>query len=97
MIEEKMPEELPEVVDKQMAIFDFMSFARQVPVKKSKFSDPKFSDLCNHIWTNIQVLAEDCECIDIIFHLYHQMSIKGNEWNRRGKQAGILTDVSHDD
>ena len=44
-----MPEELPEVVDKQMAIFDFMSFARQVPVKKSKFSDPKFSDLCNHI------------------------------------------------
>ena len=31
-----MPEELPEAVDKRMAIFDYIGFARQVPVKKSK-------------------------------------------------------------
>ena len=47
MIKEKMPEELPEAVDKRMAIFDSVGFARQVPAKKSKLK--KFSDLCNHL------------------------------------------------
>ena len=38
MIKEKIPEELPEDVYKQITIFDFMSSACQVPVKKSKFN-----------------------------------------------------------
>ena len=86
-----MPEELPEAVDKRMAIFDSVGFARQVPAKKSKLK--KFSDLCNHLQKSFQGLAEYCERIDTVFDLYHEKSIKGNERNRRGKQAGILTDV----
>ena len=42
-------------------------------------------------------LAKDCERIDILFDLYHQKSIKENKQNCKGKQAGILTYVSHDD
>ena len=52
MINEKMPEELSEAVEKRIAIFDFMGFRHQVPVKKSKLK--KFSDLCNHLWTIFQ-------------------------------------------
>ena len=90
-----MPEELPEAVDKRIVIIDFMGFAHQVPVEKSKLKN--FSDLCNHLWTSFQGLADDCVRIDIVSDLYHQKSIKGNDRNRRGKQAGMITDVSHDD
>ena len=34
-----MPEELPEAVDKRIVIIDFMGFAHQVPVKKSKLKN----------------------------------------------------------
>ena len=95
MFKEKMAEKLPDAVEKRMAILDFMGFARQVPVKKAKLKT--FSDLRNHLWTSFHQLPQDCERIDIVFDLYHQKSIKGNERNRRGKQAGILTDVSHND
>ena len=44
---EKMPEKLPDAVEKRMSILDFMGFARQVPVKKAKLKT--FSDLCNHL------------------------------------------------
>ena len=42
-----------------------MSFARQAPFKK--FTVKKLSDLCNHLWTDIQGLAEVCERIGIVF------------------------------
>ena len=73
MIKKKMPE----AVDKRMTIFGFKGFVRQVPVKKSQLK--KFSDLCFHLWTSFQGLAGDCELIYIVFDLYHQNSIKGNE------------------
>lgn len=71
MFKDIMPEELPYAVEKRMAIFYFMDFARQVPVKKYKLKKI-------HLWTSFQGLAEDCERIDIIFDLFHQTSIKGN-------------------
>ena len=54
------------------------------------------SSSCQEIQVK-QGLAEYCERIDIVFDLYHQKSIKENEPNRRGKQTGILTGVSHVD
>ena len=91
MIKEKMPED----VDFWLAIFDFMGFARQVPVRKSKLQ--KCYDLWNHLWPSFHRLPEDYEHTDIVFDLHDQKSIKGNEQNYRGKQAGILTEVSYDD
>ena len=55
-----------------MTVFNFMSFATQVPVKKSKLK--KFSDLHNHLWISLQGLAKRCE--RIVFDLYHQNSLK---------------------
>ena len=59
-----------------------MSFATQVPVKKSKLK--KFSDLHNHLWISLQGLAKRCERIDIVFDLYHQ-----NSWKEMNEIAEV--------
>ena len=65
-----------------MTVFNFMSFATQVPVKKSKLK--KFSDLHNHLWISFQGLAKRCERIDIVFDLYHQ-----NSWKEMNEIAEV--------
>ena len=74
--------ELPDAVEKQMTVFSFMSFATQVPAKKSKLK--KFSDLHNHLWISLQGLAKHCERIDIVFDLYHQ-----NSWKEMNETADV--------
>ena len=51
-----------------------MSFATQVPLKKSKLK--KLYDLHNHLQISFQGLAKRCERIDIVFDLYYQNSKK---------------------
>ena len=78
-----------------MTVFNFMSFATQVPVKKSKLKT--FSNLYNNLWLSFQGLAKRYERIDIVFDFYTQNPNKGNERYHRGKQTGIVKDVLHDD
>ena len=63
-----------------MTVFSFMTFATQVPVKKSKLK--KFSDLHNHLWISLQGLAKRCELI--VFDLYHQ-----NSWKEMNEIAEV--------
>ena len=72
--------DLPDAVEKQMTVFSFMTFATQVPVKKSKLK--KFSDLHNHLWISLQGLAKRCELI--VFDLYHQ-----NSWKEMNEIAEV--------
>ena len=58
-----------------------------------KIADLVFHDLVRNLGSTFQSLSVTCTCIDIVFDLYKEKSIKSNEHDRRSDGKGVLTNV----
>ena len=86
---------LPLTDHRRAVVIDFMGYARKVPVKKQNLKT--YRDFVVHLWNTFQSLSETCSCIDIVFDLYLDQSIKAGEHSRRTKIEGIETYISNID
>ena len=77
-------------------LFDFMANARKVPVKIDRVQC--FGDFAKYIWDTFTRLLDNSKRIDIVFDLYIDSSIKGNERVRRKQSVQpIITTIYNKD
>ena len=98
LLEDKLEKPSPKVWDKNyrsMIVFDFMAYARRVPVKKAKLVT--FGEFVKNLWYTFKFMSRNCERVDIVFDLYLENSTKQGERGRRKKTAAIDVSIQHDD
>ena len=77
---------------KAMVVIDFMVYARKVTTKKMNLIT--YKDFFKVLWKTFSSLYIGCNCMDIVFDLYLEQSIKQSERSKRSKLEPIDTNIS---
>ena len=75
-----------------MVVIDFMAYARKVATKKMNLIT--YKDFFKVLWKTFSSLYIGCNCMDIVFDLYLEQSIKQSERSKRSKLEPIDTNIS---
>ena len=77
---------------KAMVVIDFMAYPRKVATKKMNLIT--YKDFFKVLWKTFSSLYIGCNCMDIVFDLYLEQSIKQSERSKRSKLEPIDTNIS---
>ena len=92
LLPKEAPSSLPSTVHHRCIMIDFMGYARKVPIKEMKLKT--YRDFARNLWNSFQSYSSTSNHTDIVFDLYKDLSIKGNEHNRR-KKTGVVTYIQY--